>query len=162
MPDEIQPDETLLAWEFDEYDHYDRGMWWYVIAGGVCVALLLYAVFSGNFLFALVVIMGAVLIYIKTIVHPKKVAFAITETGVVIHKTAYSFRDLKTFWFCYHPPAIKKMYLEFQGYMHPRLSIGLEDQDPNDVRELIGRFVREDADKEDEPASDIVGRILKI
>ena len=164
MPDPTNQssDVALLEWEFDEYDHYERGKWWYIIAGAIALGLLIYAIVSVNFLFALVIIMGAVLLYVKTIIQPKRVRFALTKSGVVIGSTAYSFRDIKVFWFCYHPPQVRKLFLDFQGLIRPTISIGLEEQDPNQVRKILGLFVREDVDRDQEPTSELLSRILRI
>jgi hypothetical protein len=36
------------------------------------------------------------------------------------------------------------------------------DQNPNEIRAALNKFVAEDLTKEDEPLSDIIGRLLKI
>lgn len=124
--------------------------------------LLLQAVFSANFLFALIILMFAVVLYLSTKTPPTRVVAAITDDGVVYGKAVYPYRDIQSFWMVYDPPSVKTLYLEFRSIMQPSVTIELEDSNPNAVREHLGRFVREDITKVDEPVSDAIGRILKI
>lgn len=158
--EEIKPPAVLLEWEYPERPVYERGRAWYLIMGLAGLALLIYAVYSANFLFALMVIMFGLVIYITASVRPTNRPFAITENGIVIGHTEYRYREIEKFWFFYEPP-VKALYVQFRG-LSGRQRIDLMDQDPNEVRDLIGQFVPEDLEQEDEPLSDILSRLLKI
>jgi hypothetical protein len=157
---ELQPAAVLLEWEYPERPVYERGRLWYIFMGLAGLGLLIYAVYSANFLFALMVIMFGLVIYITASVRPANQPFIITEQGIVIGNSEYRFREIEKFWFYYEPP-VKALYIELKG-LTGRQRIDLMDQDPNQVRELIGQFVPEDLEQDEEPLSDILSRLFKI
>jgi len=155
-------DGVLMSWEFSDRPNYRRGRIWYVFMILAGLGLLLYALFSANFLFALIIVMFALVMYVSTIFEPTRMRFALTEDGLKIGESFIPYRDVDKFWFCYEPPVVKNLYLEFRSSLRPRLRIDLDDQNPNKVRESLAKYVREDLDQVDEPLSELIGRILKI
>lgn len=154
--------EIMLAWEFYDRPRYNRGRWWYIFMILVGAALLVYALFSANFLFALIIVMGALVIYVSTIYEPKPIRFAITELGFEVGNRFLSFRDVRSFWFFYDPPTAKILYLDLSGLTESRVRVDLADQNPNEVRAVLARYLREDVTQVEEPLSDSLSRLLKI
>lgn len=153
---------TYLRWKFPEFPRYKRGFVWYLVTVIVGAGLLLYALISGNFLFALIILMFALVIYMATVSEPSDVEISITEDGVGIGQAFYPYREIKNFWFIYEPPTVRNLYIEFKSSMRPRLTVDLEEQNPNEVRRALSRYVPEDLTEEDEPLSDIIGRVFKL
>lgn len=151
-----------LSWEYSGYRRYERGRTWYVVMGLFGFGLLIYALLSANFLFALIIIMFGLIIYLSSINRPEVVKVAITEEGVEMGEVFYRYRDIAHFWFAYEPPDVKNLYLDFRDPWRSRAAVELEDIDPNEVRQVIGSFLVEDLTKDEEPVSDTIGRILKI
>lgn len=164
--DEKQPEgehgAVLMEWEFSDRPRYQRGRLWYSVMLVLGAGLLLYALVSANFLFALIVVMFALVIYVSTIFEPTSLRFSLTEDGIEISDSFIPYREVEKFWFFYEPPAVKNLYLEFKNAFRPRVRVDLGDQNPNRVRETLAKFVREDLEQIDEPLSDIIGRIFKI
>ena len=52
--------EVVFSWSVKEYEQYVRDRRWYLVAGGIAAILLIYAVLSANYLFALIVILFAI------------------------------------------------------------------------------------------------------
>ena len=150
-----------LAWEYPERPRYRRGVLWYALMLVVGLGLLIYAVYSANFLFALIIIMFALVIYVTTTIDPGDTRFSVTDEGIEAAGRIYGFRDIDRFWFYYDPP-VKSLYLIMRGAAGSRLRVDLVDQDPNEVRAILGQFVREDLEQIDEPISDILSRIIKL
>lgn len=152
----------LLEWEYFDRPLYDRGRTWYMVmlAGGS--VLLLYALISANFLFALIIVMFALVIYVSTIFEPTKHTLKLTEDGLDLGSAFVPYRDVEKFWFYYEPPTAKNLYLEFRNTFRPRLRVELGEQNPNRVREALAKFVQEDLEQVDEPLSDQISRIFKL
>lgn len=151
-----------LSWEYSGYRRYERGRTWYVVMGLFGFGLLIYALLSANFLFALIIIMFGLITYLSSINRPEVMRVAITEEGVEIGEGFYRYRDITHFWFAYEPPDVKSLYLDFRDPWRSRAVVELEDMDPNEVRKVLGTFVVEDLTQDEEPISDTIGRILKI
>ncbi|MFC1703012.1 hypothetical protein ACFLZO_00940 [Patescibacteria group bacterium] len=157
-----QISEEYLSWEIDEFPYYERGTVWYLSMIGGGIVLLIYAVISANFLFALIILMFALILYLSSATKPRRVLFTIGDTGIRIGDTFHAYGDIQHFWFIYEPPQVKDLHLDFRSTFRPRMTVELSDQNPNEVRELLQNFILEDITKEEESLSDVLGRILKI
>ena len=149
-------------WQIDEYPRYNRGIFWYIFMLGGGLALLIYAVITANFLFALIIVMFAMIMYLTNLKAPAKIEFGITDLGVVIGETFYPYKDIKRYWFIYEPPEVKNVYFEFKSPFSPRISVDLGDMNPNAVRQVLGRFLFEDFNEDEEPVSDFLARVFKL
>lgn len=156
------PGAALLEWQISEFAHYDRGALWHVVALLTGLGLLVYAILTSNFLFALIIVMFALALYLSIITEPAKIRFALTDGGIEIGRTRYPYREIKSFWLIYDPPEVKKLYLDFLAPLRPRLTIDLDDVNPNDVRAALLTRIHEDLTQVEEPMSEVLGRLFKI
>jgi hypothetical protein len=154
--------EILASWSFNEYAQYQRGKRWYVAAFLIIIFLLFYSLITANFLFAVIVILGAVTILMRDRYGPDKIDFAITEDGLKVEDKFYEYDLFSQFYIIYKPPHIKTLFVDFKSILKPRLSIPLENQNPLKIREVLKEYLKEDLDKEEEPISESLKRILKI
>lgn len=154
--------KLLLSWTFPEFVKYERSKKWYITASSIIILFLLYAVFTFNFLLAVIVVMAVLVVLIREKSDPKNINFSITERGIEIGEKFYTYRDVKKFSIIYEPPNVKVLYLEFKFKMKPRFSVQLENQNPNEVRKVLKEYLDEDLDRESESVSDALGRWLKI
>jgi hypothetical protein len=150
------------SWVFPEYPRYERGFVWFLVVLLIGVGLLLYALISGNFLFAIIILMFALVIYMAAAGEPADVRFSVTEEGVELGRSFYPYKEIRNFWFVYEPPHVKNLYIDFKSSVQPRLTIDLRDQNPNEVRRALSRYLVEDLNEEDEPLSELLGRMFKI
>ena len=154
--------QEYLSWEVNEFPHYERGPLWHVLMIGGGIVLLISAVVSANFLFALIILMFALILYLSSSTKPRKVMFTIGDTCIRIGETFHAYGDIQHFWFIYEPPHVKDLHLDFRSTFRPRMTVELSDQNPNMVREVLQNFVLEDLTQEEESLSDVLGRLFKI
>jgi hypothetical protein len=159
--DEIR---QIDAYEWECYDRpvHDRGRLWHVLMPLAALGLLIYAVVNANFLFAFLVILFAVLIYLRSLGEPERIRCVVSESGMVIGQREIRLKDIKRFWFAYEPPEVRSLYVETDGVVPTRLAVDLDDADPNDIRSVLSRYVKEDFTQDGEPISDYISRMLKI
>lgn len=165
-----------LAWQVPEYDKKERSKRWYIAAIGVLIVFLFFCFFeisswkivflgaNSNFIFALILILFTVIMIINDGNEPHMVDFKIGPEGINIGKRFYDYDDLKHFSILYKPNIeIKHLYLEFKnGLIHPRLSIHLDEQDPISVRNYLLRYLDEDLERTNPPASEQLTKLLKL
>ena len=89
---------TIKEWTFASYEMHERGRSWFVAASVVAAILLIYAFFTKNFLFAVILVMVAVVLYLQKSRAPEQLSCAITEQGIVLHDRFTAYEDLKDFW----------------------------------------------------------------
>ncbi|TAL49831.1 hypothetical protein EPN81_04520 [Patescibacteria group bacterium] len=151
-----------LEWEVDEYPAHDRSKRWYIIAAVLGVSLIVYAVATANFLFAVIILMIGVITLLTSFVPPDRVPVVITNTGVVVSDMYYDFQAIKDFSIAYDPPHVKNLYFEFHSPWHPLLTVPLEDTDPNEVRDLLLPYCLENLQRVEENLTDVLRRLYKL
>jgi hypothetical protein len=160
--DSTNPGKVVFEWFIKEYEQYDRGNRWYLVMILAGVLLVIYALFTANYLFALVIILFGIVLYVHEMQPPLEVYFAITETGIIIGRKFYKFSELGSFWMIYNPPDVKNLYFRIKNVVRYRLKIPLHNFDPRPIRDYIKQYLIEEMDQEEEPISDRLARILKI
>ncbi|MDZ7797987.1 MAG: hypothetical protein U5L76_00115 [Patescibacteria group bacterium] len=154
--------KTLLSWDFSEYDIPNRGKLWYVSTLLISAAILVWSIFTGNYLFTLVIILVGIIFVFQNRKKPKILECRIKEDGIETGTSFYDYNDIKKFWIVYRPPETKVLYIDFKSSLKPTLPISLEKQNPLEVRKVLKKYIEEDLEKEEEPASDQISRSLKI
>jgi len=154
--------EVLHQWTVQEYERHDRNLVWHVIMVGLGFALVLYGIFTANFLFSLVIILAGIILYVQSHQDPPQVSFAITELGIIVGARFYAYSELDRFYIVYDPPRVKTLYFETRSAVRPSIRIPLLDEDPVAVRETLLAFLDEDEEKEEEPWTDRFEREWRI
>jgi len=152
----------MCAWQVDEYPNHERSRFWYVTGAIAGVALIIYAIATANFLFAVIILMSGIIMLLSTFQPPDKTVVAIATSGIVIGGTFYNYKDIKDFSIIYEPPEVKTLYVDFQQPWQPLVSIPLEDTDPNKIRECLLPFCLENLDRTEETLTDVVRRVYKL
>ena len=156
------PEATKIIHEVPEFNNHDRGPLWYFVAILIGAACLIYAIMTGNFLFAVILVLIGVTMILMGINEPRNVKLEIDPTGLRLGTKKYSFNQFKDFSIIYQPPEVNTLYIEFRMPLRERLSIPMGDLDPNIVRNYLLNFIEEDLDRDEESLSDILSRTLKF
>lgn len=159
--EEIDAGNVLLGWETYEFEPHERSKQWYMIAGLIVTALLVFALVSSNFLFAIIVLLASIVFLLNNLHKPHVVAVHITDSGIAFGDEFYSYDDIKDFSVIYNPP-VALLYVDFHGFWRPMLRINLEQVNPNLVRESLLPFALENLDREDENLTDTIERVYKL
>lgn len=152
----------VYQWEVQEYEKYDRNKRWYLVMGLIGASLLLYAVWTANYIFALIVVLFGIVLFVHDMQEPIKVPFTIVETGIVIGDKYYRFSELSSFWLLYNPPSVKNLYFATGKLVKHRIQVPLLDYDPRPIRDYLSQFLKEDLEQEEEPLSDYIARIFQL
>jgi hypothetical protein len=159
---QIEKGNTLLNWHFPEFEKYERTPAWYIALFIIAGALLVYAILSESFLFAVIIVMSTIIILLWHRKEPAELDINIMEAGIEIGNKFYMYKEIKSFFIIYEPPHVTTLFIQLKTNTKPRISIPLNGQNPVKVRDLLLNFVEEDVDKNDEPGSDYLVRALKL
>ena len=154
--------DVVFQWTVKEYNKYDRSRRWYILSALLGVILLATSIWTGNYLFSLIIILIAIIIFLHEIQEPIDVPFAILDTGIVVGKNYYKFSELNNFWLIYNPPDVKNLYFGINGTIKHRIQIPLLDYDPRPIRDYLNEYLEEDLSQEEEPLSDRLARLFQI
>ena len=153
---------VVYQWLLKEYETYNRNRRWYVFMGLMGVILVAYAVATANYLFALIIVLFAIIVYIHDLQQPQEVPFIITTTGIVLGRKYYRYNELASFWILYNPPEVKNLYFTLNNVIKHRLQVPLFDYDPRPIRDVLSQFLSEDLEQEEEPFSDRLARMWQL
>ncbi len=153
--------DILLAWSFFELPQYERGRSWYMWGAIISFLLVIYAVFTKNPLFALIIVIFA-LIFLLFQRNNREIEFSATKDGITVGRQFYEYDRFKNFYVIYRPPEVKTLYFEPKNALIPRIPIPLDSQNPVKIREVLLKYLAEDLDRENEPTSDQFSRMFKL
>ena len=155
--------EVLHSWIVPEYVKHERSRLWYVVASVVGFILIIYSFFSANFLFAVIIIVGTLIIIIHDGQKPARVKVAVTDEGIVIGRAFYDYNELKNFAVVEKKnEKIKNLYFEFKSALRQRLSIPLDGMEINDLKTTLLKRLSLDKERTDIPVSEQLSRLLKL
>ncbi len=168
MPKEsnkIKEDEEFgkifFEWQVDKYPQHKRTKNWYLLMSCLVLALIIYSIFTANFLFALIIILVTFIIFLRDYSRFSKLNFRITEEGIILGGQFFPYNRIKKFYIIYDPPQVKKLFFKFKDFS-PDLSVPLEDTDPLAIHEKLSEYVDEDVKKENQSLDDQLETILKL
>ena len=153
----------IINWQVPEYERHERSKVWYINASIISLLLLLYCFLTGNFLFAMIIIIVAFVIILHDGRQPERVQISLTDEGVKVGKKFYDYDEIKDFSLVYKPrQEIKNLYFEFKNVIRPRLSIPLFDKNPLPIRNFLLKYLPEDLDRTDLPLSEALAKFFKL
>ncbi len=153
--------DILYEFTFPEYEREERGTWWYVIAGFIVALLVIYAIVTGNYLFALVIVLISGVLALRDFRAPTSVVFQIGEDALYVNNERIPYSDVSAFWIVFEPPLFKNLHVKFATF-RAALRVPLLDVDPVELRTFFRTKVKEDMEKRTESAIDIFAKILKL
>jgi len=153
----------IVSWKVPAHEKHERERAWYITAGVISLALLVYCFFTSNFLFAVIIILIAIIVVTTDGQDPAMLRFVITNEGIVIGNKFYDYDEIKDFSIVYKPRiGVKNLYFEFNNQFKHRLSIPLDSMNPLPIRENLLKYLTEDLERIDQPTSEVFGKVFKI
>jgi len=151
-----------IQWKFPEYIERAKSKAWYIIVLGLLAIMIVYSIITTNVLFAVILVLAVFTIIFQNLQPPRQVPVVIGEDGIIIDKSFYPYKMLKSFWLAYDPPEIKYLYLDFTSNIRKSLSIPLDDVNPLELREFLINYIEEDLTREEEEVEETLGRLFHL
>ncbi|MCX6714044.1 MAG: hypothetical protein NTV48_02990 [Candidatus Vogelbacteria bacterium] len=140
--------KEVLEWETPEHETPIRHPDWYWGAGAIVVFSIILCIIFGNFLLAIIILIGAFSLYMYEIRIPKMIKVKITNKGVILGHELYSYEKIKSFWITEEdedsdnlPP---KLLIYYDRSLMPTITIYLEEMSPTKVRAFLKKFGEEE------------------
>ncbi len=152
--------DPLYQWVVEEYERHIRGTLWHVLIISVGIILVIYALATDNFLFAIIIILSAIILFLQSAVEPADVPFAIAELGIVLGNRFYAYNEFRAFYMIYNQET-QTLFFDTKTAFRPDLRIPMGEQDPIEIREVLQAVLDEDLEKE-EPLADRAVRHWKL
>jgi len=153
--------EIISEWSVPEYTEHRRNLNWYIIMIIIALGLIIYSIATGNFLFALIIILAVFITFIREYSGMQQIKFSITDRGVMLGNQFFEYKKINNFYIIYEPPAVKKLFFDLKG-IGPNLSIPLLDQNPILIRKMLLEYLEEDVEREQQNIDDQLETIFKL
>ena len=153
--------DVSVDWNVVEYEQHVRGTLWHVLVISIGIILVIYALATDNFLFAIIIILAAIILFLQSSVAPERVYFAITDLGVILGNRFYTYDEFRAFYIIY-TQEVQTIFFDTKAALRPDLRVPMtEDIDPMEIRQMLQEVLEEDLEKE-EPFADRAARRWKM
>lgn len=163
MKEDKKEDINEISWTVPEFEKHDRSKKWYILASLFAIFLLIFALFTSNYLFAIIIVAATIITIFHDGQEAAPVNIIIDEDGVIIGRKLYDYDVLKNFSVLFKPKEdLKNLYFEFKNPAKQRLSIPLFDINPLQIRDFLLKYLEEDLERTNMPLSENLSKLLKI
>jgi hypothetical protein len=153
--------EPILAWDAPMHMHYERSARWYSTAGMVAVGIAAYAIVTGAWTFAIVILLCTAFAYLMRNEKPKSMHIALSMAGIAFEKEFFVWQYISGFWLI-RTPGFTELHFEVISPRTKQYQILLPaGLDPAELRGLLQNFSPELRDRK-EPILDMIIRLCKI
>lgn len=150
-----------ITWQSPEFIYYHKSPGWYLGLAIFGLITMGYAVWRTDYLMLFTLIVMFTVAYFYAGRKPKTITVTLSGKGVSLDKNLYYYKNLQSFWILYEPPEVKTLNFETTNYLNRDITIQLENEDPNEIREFLLNFLPENLDRE-ESTTDRLFRRLKF
>jgi len=132
-----------FEWEAPEFEKRGKAKSWFIFPAILTIILGIIALLTDNILFLIFIILAFVVFYMYANKEPRILKFKINEKGVEIDGRIHDFDSLRSFWLFYSPPEEKELSFRSKKTFFPYIRIPLADQNPNELRNFLLKFLPE-------------------
>ncbi len=132
-----------VAWQTIEYQYQEKSHEWFVGLAVIATALFIVAVLLKNFLFGIIILVGAFAIMLSAKRPPDEIEYEINRSGIVNHKTFYPYSFLDSFWIDNTNPSWQKLIVTSKKLLMPIIVIPLGEQDPDEIKNFLANYLPE-------------------
>ncbi len=144
----MQEQAGQIAWVVHTHEHRERSVDWYWAIGLVALMGAVLAFFFGDFLFAVVIVLGAGSLLWLAARGPRTHWVRVDARGLSMDGTLYKWESITSFFVEPVEPAVGRrgrLLVTTSGLLHPQLVIPVEDETrARNLRAMMGRFAHEE------------------
>ena len=152
-----------IKWSAPEFEYIQKGIGWYWLTIIVAIVLSAFALWQENVLFAVFVVIAAVLVLTWGKSYPKTIEFTINENGLAIgEQKNYSYGELKGFVVRqgYVDSELVEIVFQKKSRLSPYIKILASDQDAEVIKEFLIQYLPEV--KYEESLIEHIAKILRF
>ncbi|HBV01257.1 MAG TPA: hypothetical protein DEF00_02570 [Candidatus Taylorbacteria bacterium] len=132
---------SKLEWKAYDKTPKENGPDWYWAVSIIAISIMITAVVLNNILFAVLVVISTIALFLRTLQKPRLVSYELTNRGLWTNKNFQPFTALESFFVEEQEP---KLLLKVKGLVTPLSVIPLESVDSQTVREFLQDYLPEE------------------
>jgi hypothetical protein len=136
----VDPQEKNLSWTALEYEEKERSTDWFWALGVIVVAGAITSVIYNNYFFAILLVLGGILLAIFAKKKPSMITYELNDKGVKIGESLYPYKNIKSFYVQTHD--LEKghkptLFLNSGRFFLPILSIPIENYWVDEINNIM-------------------------
>ena len=135
----MQMDEIThaIVWEAPEHMHTQKGSDWFWVLWIIAICAAMAVFFLGNFLFAIVILVGAASMALLAAREPAIIEYAVTTRGVRIGDRLYPYSTLDSFFLDEENPLGTQLLLKSKRLFMPLIVMPIPEEYIHDIDDLL-------------------------
>lgn len=144
-----------IVWKALEHSHVEKTSDWFWAVGIISVAGAVLAIYFGNILFGLIILLAAFTGILQGHTKPKILKYEITRKGIWIGETLYPYSTLESFWVI-DEEVNDRILIRSQKIFMPFIILPYESTEinPDEIRDYLLDYI--DEEELEEPLSQIL------
>lgn len=153
-------DHTLISWKAPEFHYHKKGQWWFPVQAFATLALVAFFVLTRQYLVAIIIILGAMVIYQLAHQEPEILPVIFSPRGVKFKGKVYTFDRLRSFWIV-EAGRHYRLHLQPIERLSASVAIPMVKEDVEKIRDFLQHYLPENHDVQEDLA-DRLNRWLQI
>lgn len=133
-----------VTWEAPEHRHIENSSDWFWVLGIIALCGAVAAFFLGNFLFALVILLGAVVMALRAAKPPQIVSFMVGNRGVRAGEKLFPYSSLESYRVDEDDPFGPTLLLKAKQFHLPLIVMPIPEEYVDDIEDLLRDRLPED------------------
>ena len=141
---DMEPKGRSVIWEAPEHHHIEKSSDWYWALGILTIAAAVTALFLGNLLFGMLILIGGGVLSVAAAREPQDIMYAVTARGVRVGNELFPYSTLESFYIDEDNPLGPQLLIKSKRKFMPLIVIPLPDDAVDEVDDLIGERLPEE------------------
>ncbi len=137
-----------ISWEAPAHRHFEKGSDWYWALAIIVLCGAIAAFFFGNFMFALLIVLGGAAMALYSAKEPQVVPFMVGTRGVRAGDQLYTYSSLEAYNIDEEDPLGPQLFLRSKRLFMPLIVIPLPDEYIHEIEDLLReRLIEEELEE---------------
>lgn len=126
-----------IVWEAPEHHHVDKSSDWFWVLGIIALCGAVAAFFLGNFLFALVVLLGAGVMALRAVKPPEIVTFMVGNKGVRAGEKLFTYSALESYFIDEEDEKGPQLLLKAKSMYSPLIVMPIPEEYLDEIEDIL-------------------------
>lgn len=133
-----------ITWEAPEHYHIENGSDWFWVLGILAICGAVAAFFLGNFLFAILILVGSGVMALQAVKPPRVIPFMIGTRGVRVGEKLFPYSVLESYYLDEEDPRGPQLLLKSSSFFSSLIVMPIPDEYINEIEELVSAKLSEE------------------
>ncbi|MEK7459652.1 MAG: hypothetical protein AAB636_01140 [Patescibacteria group bacterium] len=131
-----------LEWSALEYEEKEQTIDWFWALGIIIIASAVTSIIFENYFFAILIVLGGILLAVFTIKKPEMVSYELNDKGLKIKNRLFPYENIKSFWVQIGSQKENEnnnslLFIKSERLFMPVITIPIEDKLAYNIREIM-------------------------